>query len=182
MRKLVASLFITLDGVVEAPEQWQLDYFDEEMAAGMGSQIAHEDAVLLGRVTYQEWAGYWPNATDEPYASHINNTQKYVVSTTLDRVPWGTRDNTTLIRGNLREEVTRLQQQPGKNIGVGGSPTLVRSLMQEGLLDELTLLIHPIVVGRGRRLFQDGDAFGKFALAYSKPTRSGVLIATYRPL
>jgi dihydrofolate reductase len=127
MRKVVAGLFITLDGVVESPDQWSLDNFDEDMMAGMTSHIAAEDAVLLGRVTYQEWASYWPSSTDEPYASHINNTPKYVVSTTLDKVEW---KNSTLVKGNLAKEIARLKQQPGKNIGTGGSPTLVQSLLR----------------------------------------------------
>ena len=179
MRKVTAGLFISLDGVVESPDQWQFDHFDEDMMAGMGSQIAAEDTVLLGRVTYQEWAAYWPTSTDEPYASHINNTPKYVVSTTLERVEW---QNSTLIKGSLAEEVTRLKQQPGKTIGVAGSPTLVRSLLQEDLLDELTLMIHPVVVGRGKRLFKDGDALKRLKLVYSKTTRTGVLILTYQPI
>ena len=155
MRKVTAGLFISLDGVVESPDQWQFDHIDEDMMAGMGSQIATEDTVLLGRVTYQEWAAYWPTSTDEPYASHINSTPKYVVSTTLEKVEW---QNSTLIKESLAEEVTRLKQQPGKTIGVAGSPTLVRSLLQKDLLDELTLMVHPVVVGRGKRLFKDGDA------------------------
>jgi len=117
MRKVVAGLFISLDGVTESPDKWQFDHFDEDMMAGMASHIAAEDAVFLGRVTYQEWAAYWPTATDEPYASHINNTPKYVVSTTLDQVEW---KNSTLIKGNLADAVARQKGQPGKNIGVAG--------------------------------------------------------------
>jgi dihydrofolate reductase len=182
MRKVVSGLFISLDGVVESPDKWQFDHFDEDMMAGMGSQIAAEDTVLLGRVTYQEWMPYWPTSTDEPYASHINNTPKYVVSTTLDKVEWGKWNNATLIRGNLAKEISKLRQQPGKNIGVPGSPTLVHSLIQDGLLDELTLMIHPVVVGRGKRLFKDGDALKRWKLIYSKTTRTGVMILTYQPL
>jgi dihydrofolate reductase len=182
MRKVVAGLFITLDGVVESPEKWQLDYFDQDVMAGMGTHIAAEDTVLLGRVTYQEWADYWPTSTDEPYASHINNTPKYVVSTTLDKVEWGKWDNATLIKGELAEEIAKLKQQPGNNIGVAGSPTLVHSLLQDDLLDELTFMIHPIVVGTGKRLFKDGDALKRLKLVYSKPTRTGVLILTYQPV
>ena len=147
----------------------------------MEAAIAEEDTVLLGRVTYQEWL-YWPQVTDDPYANHINNTPKYVVSTTLHRVPWGHQQDAGLIRGNLRQEVMRLKDRPGKNIGVGGSPTLVRSLLADGLLDELTLLIHPIVVGRGKRLFQDGEPLRRFELVHSERTGSGVLVLTYRPL
>jgi dihydrofolate reductase len=182
MRKVVAGLFITLDGVVESPEKWQFDYFDEDVMAGMGAHIAAEDTVLIGRVTYQEWADYWPTSTDEPYASHINNTPKYVVSTTLDKVGWGKWDNATLIKGDLTEEIAKLKQQPGKNIGVAGSPTLVHSLLKDDLLDELTLMIHPVVVGRGKRLFKDSDTLKRLKLVYSKTTRTGVLILTYQSM
>jgi dihydrofolate reductase len=178
MREVVSGLFISLDGVTESPHEWQFDHFDKEMMAEMGAHIARQGAVLLGRVTYQEWASYWPTSTDEPYASHINNTPKYVVSTTLDRVGW---KNSTLIKGNLAEEIASLKQQPGKDIGVAGSPTLVRSLLQNDLLDELTLMIHPVVVGRGKRLFKDGGDLKRLRLVDSKTTSTGVLIATYRP-
>ncbi|MGH9941029.1 MAG: dihydrofolate reductase family protein [Pyrinomonadaceae bacterium] len=177
MRKVVAGLFISLDGVTESPDQWQFDHFDAEMMAHMGAHIAAEETILLGRVTYQEWASYWPTSTDEPYASHINNTPKYVVSTTLDKIEW---KNSTLIKGNLAEEIAKLKQQPGKNIGVSGSPTLVESLLQNDLLDELTLMIHPVVVGGGKRLFKDGRALQRLNLVDSKTTRTGVLIVTYQ--
>jgi dihydrofolate reductase len=182
MRKVVSGLFISLDGVVESPDKWQFDHFDEDMLAAMGSHIAAEDTVLLGRVTYQEWLPYWPTASDEPYASHINNTPKVVVSTTLDKVEWGGWNNATLIRGDLAEEISRLRQQPGNNIGVSGSPTLVHSLIQNDLLDELTLMVHPVVVGNGKRLFKDGDALKRWKLVYAKTTRTGVSILTYQPL
>jgi dihydrofolate reductase len=178
MRKVVAGLFISLDGVTESPDKWQFEHFDDDMMAKMGAHIAAEDTVLLGRVTYEEWVPYWPTSNDEPYASHINNTLKYVVSTTLDKVAW---KNATLIKGNLAEEITRLKQQPGKNIGVAGSPTLVRSLLQGDLLDELTLMIHPVVVGSGKRLFKDGGDLKKLNLVNTETTRTGVVILTYQP-
>lgn len=179
-RKLTAGLFISLDGVTESPEQWQFDHFDEDMMAGLGMQLAGEDTILLGRVTYQEWSAYWPNSTDEPYASHINNIPKIVVSTTLDQVSWGQWDNVTLIKGNLADELARLKQQPGKNVTVAGSTTLTRSLLQADLLDELTLMVHPVIVGRGQRLFNGGGDLKRLQLVYSKPTRTGVMILTYR--
>ena len=179
MRKLISGLFISLDGVTEAPNEWQFDVFDADMSAAMSAHLAAEDTILLGRVTYQEWAPYWPNSSDEPYASHINNTPKYVVSTTLDRVGWGKYDTVTLIKGNPAEEIARLKQQPGQNIGVAGSPTLVRSLLRDELLDELTLMVHPVVVGRGRRLFHDGDDLKRLRLVASQITGSGVAILTY---
>ncbi len=180
MRKVVGSLFIALDGIVEAPNQWQFD-FDEDMMAEMASEMAAVDAMLLGRVTYQEFSTYWPTSTDEPYASHINNAPKYVVSTTLDKVEWGKWNKITLIKGNVAEEIARLKQQPGKNIGTAGSPTLVRSLLQGDLLDELRLWIHPVVAGRGKRLFVDGTDLKRLKLVNSKVTRSGVVVVTYQP-
>jgi dihydrofolate reductase len=178
MRKTVAGLFISLDGVVEAPYKWQFDNFDEDMMAAMGAHIDQEDTILLGRVTYQEWAPYWPTSTDEPYASHINNIRKYVVSTTLDKVEW---QNSTLIKANLAQEIAGLKQQLGKNIGIAGSPTLVNSLLQADLLDELTLMVHPVVVGSGKRLFTEGGELKRLRLVGSKMTRTGVSLLTYQP-
>lgn len=180
MRKVISGLFISLDGVTEAPDQWQFDNFDAEMAAAMGAHIDAEDTILLGRVTYQEWAPYWPTSTDEPYASHINNTPKYVVSNTLDKVEW---KNSTLVKGSsLAETITRLKQQPGKNIGVAGSPTLARSLLQNDLLDELILMIHPVVVGHGKRLFTGESDLKRLKLVNSQTTSTGVVFATYQPV
>ena len=181
MRKVAAWLFISLDGVVESPDQWQFDYFNDEMLAAVESQTASEDTMLLGRVTYQDWEPFWPTSTDEPYASHINKIPKYVVSTTLDKVEWGKWDKPTLIKVNLSEEINKLKRQPGKTIGIGGSPTLVRSLLNENLLDELKLMIHPIVVGSGKRLFTEGSTMKKLKLIDSKTTSTGVVILTYQP-
>src|SRR5262245_22605698 len=111
MRKVVSGLFISLDGVTESPDQWQFDHFDDDMMAALGTYIAETDTVLMGRVTYQEWAPYWPTSTDEPFASFINNVPKYVVSKTLDQVEWGKWDNTRLIKEDLAEAITRLKQQ-----------------------------------------------------------------------
>jgi dihydrofolate reductase len=181
MRKLISGLFISLDGVTESPDQWQFDHFDADMMEAMGAHITSEDTILLGRVTYEEWAPYWPTSTDELYASHINSTPKVVVSRTLDRVAWGNWDNITLIKTNLAEEIARLKNQPGRNIGVSGSPTLVRSLLQQGLLDELTLMVHPVVAGRGKRLFQDGSDLARLRLVHSEATQTGVMLLTYQP-
>jgi dihydrofolate reductase len=130
-------------------------------------------------VTYQEWAPYWPTATDEPFASFINSTPKYVFSSTLDKVEaW---KNSTLIKEDLAQAITQLKQLPGKNIGTAGSPSLVSSLLEQGLLDELILLVHPVVVGHGKRLFQDGDSLKRLNLLSSKTTRTGTVILTYQP-
>src|SRR5579885_2330842 len=114
MRKVIAALFISLDGVVESPDKWQ-EHCDEDMGQAMMEQLNSQDAVLLGRVTYEEWASYWPTATDEPFASYINTTPKYVVSHTLKSVEWS---NSTLLKGHLADELAWLKQQPGKDIGV----------------------------------------------------------------
>jgi dihydrofolate reductase len=182
MRKVASWLFLSLDGVVEAPGEWQpSDVFDEKMIADLEAQTAAEDAMLLGRITYQDWETYWPTSTDEPYASHINKIPKYVVSRTLDKVDWGKWEKPTLIKGNLAEEIAKLKGQPGKNIGVGGSPTLVRSLLRDDLLDELKLMIHPIIVGKGKHLFKDDGDLKRMKLVDSKTTSTGVVILTYQP-
>ena len=179
MRKVTAGLFSSIDGVVEAPDQWQ-SAFDEELGAVLSHMLEEQDAVLLGRVTFTEWAGYWPTSTDEPFASWINSTPKYVASSTLDSVDgWS---NSTLIKGSVADFVRELREQPGGTIGTAGSPSLVRSLVEEGLVDELTLMISPVVAGGGRkRLFPADSAQHAFELVEAKPTSSGTVIATYRP-
>lgn len=179
MRKVVSGLFISLDGVVESPDQWQFDVFDDDMGDAMIKFLADTDTVLLGRVTYQEWAAYWPSATvDNDYAAFINTTPKYVASTTLERVDW---QNSTLIAGEVHQVIERLKREPGANISVQGSPTLVRWLLEADLLDELTLMIHPVVAGRGRRLFRDAGQLKRLELVSSRITGSGVAILTYQP-
>lgn len=180
MRKVTAGLFSSIDGVVEAPNEWQ-PAFDEEMGAALSRMLEEQDAVLFGRVTFTEFAGYWPTSTDEPFATYINSTPKYVASTTLDSV--GQWANSTLIKGPVGDFVSDLRQQDGGTIGTTGSPTLVRSLIAAGLLDELTLMISPLVVGGGRkRLFPGDAALTRFELVHAQPTSSGALIATYRPI
>jgi dihydrofolate reductase len=180
MRKVTAGLFSSIDGVVQAPNEWQ-PAFDEEMGAAMSRMLEEQDAVLLGRVTFTEWAQYWPTSTDEPFASWINSTPKYVASTTLDSVDeWS---NSTLIKGSVADFIADLRQREGGTIGTAGSPSLVRSLIDQGVLDELTLLISPVVAGGGRkRLFPEDAAPSKFELVEGKRTSSGALIATYRPI
>ncbi len=180
MRKVVAGLFSSIDGVVEAPNEWQTS-FDDEMGAALSRMLDEQDTVLLGRVTFAEWAGYWPTSTDEPFASWINNTPKYVASRTLRSVDqWS---NSTLIEGSVADFLADLRSRDGGTIGTAGSPTLVRSLIEQGLVDELTLLIHPVVAGGGRkRLFPEDAALTRLELVESQPTSSGVLIATYRPV
>ena len=181
MRKVVAGEFVSLDGVMESPGEWHFPYFNDEMGEAVGASMAAADAMLLGRVTYQEFASYWPGASseDQPFADYMNNTPKYVVSTTLEEpLEW---NNSTLIKGNVTEEIARLKQQPGKNIGITGSATLVQYLLQEDLLDKLELLIHPVVVGSGQRLFEGGGELKGLRLLESKTFSTGVVYLTYQP-
>lgn len=179
MRKIVAGLFISLDGVVEAPEQWQTPYFNEEMWQAIGAQMAASDTVLLGRRTYEEFANFWPaQPSDDPNRNYFDNTPKLVASTTLETVEW---QNSTLIKGDLAEELTKLKQRPGKNISITGSGTLVGSLLRDGLLDELNLLVCPVFVGRGRRLFEDEGGRVPMKLVRATPFSTGVVSLTYAP-
>jgi dihydrofolate reductase len=180
MRKIVAGLFISLDGVYEAPNLWNFPYFDDEMGQEVGAQMAAVDTMLLGRQTYQEFASYWPNqSSDVEPADFMNSTPKVVVSNTLTSVDdW---QHSTLISGDIAEELRKLKEQPGKNIGITGSGTLVRTLLRDGLLDELHLLVHPIVVGSGKRLFDDTSGKVPLKLVESKTLSTGVLALTYVP-
>jgi dihydrofolate reductase len=151
------------------------------MAEANASGMAAADAMLLGRVTYQEFAAFWPyqNSAEQPFTDYLNNTPKYVVSTTLEEpLEW---QNSTLIKDNVAEAVANLKQQPGKDIGIVGSGTLVRSLLRDGLLDELGLMVHPIVLGSGKRLFEEGGDQKALDLVDSKTFSTGVLNLTYRP-
>lgn len=179
MRKIVAGLFVSLDGVAETPEQWHFPYVDGEMMAALGAQMDAADTMLLGRRTYQEMAAYWPNQSSRevPFADHMNDTPKLVVSSTLDSVDeW---QNSTLINGEVVKELTELKQGSGKNISTTGSITLVRSLLENDLLDELYLLVDPIVVGKGRRLFETEGGPVPLKLTESTILGSGVLSLTY---
>jgi len=181
VRKIVASEFVTLDGVMGLPERWNLAYFNDEMGQAIGEGFASSDAMLMGRVLYEEWAAYWPEQDPEqnPFAAQMNGVQKYVVSTTLEG-PLGWQ-NSTLIQGDVAQEISGLKRQPGKAIAVSGSASLVRSLLRDGLLDELKLMIHPLVVGSGKRLFGEGDDLTKLELVDSKTFATGVVYLTYRP-
>jgi dihydrofolate reductase len=181
MRKVVASEFVSLDGVVESPEKWHFPYFNDQMGDAIGAAMASSDSMLMGRVLYEEWAAFWPNQDpdENPVAARMNGVRKYVVSTTLEEpLEW---QNSTLIGDNVAEEISRLKEQPGKDISISGSPTLVRSLLEEDLLDELRLMVHPIVVGSGKRLFEDGGDQKALQLVDSKIFSTGVLYLSYQP-
>src|SRR3712207_4182340 len=181
MRKVAAAEFVSLDGVMESPDKWHFPYFNEEMGQAIGEGFAASDAMLMGRVNYEEWAAFWPNQDPEenPMAAQMNAMKKYVVSTTLEE-PLGWQ-NSTLIKENVAEEIEKLKDQPGKDIVISGRGTLVRSLLHLGLLDELRLLVHPIVVGGGKRLFEEGEEQTKLELVDSRTFSTGVLYLTYRP-
>ena len=181
MRKVVASELVSLDGVMGSPQDWAFSYSDDEMEQANASGMAASDTLLLGRATYQEFASYWPyqNSADQPYTDYLNSTPKFVVSTTLEEpLEW---QNSTLIKGNLAEEITELKRLPGKDITIIGSAALVQSLLADGLLDELRLMVHPLVLGAGKRLFEDGGDQKALELLDSKMFDTGVLYLTYRP-
>jgi dihydrofolate reductase len=177
MRKIVARLFMSLDGVVGSPDRWVGPYFNEEIGEAVGAVGEVTDAMLLGRRTYEEWADYWPDKTaeDDPYAGFINDVQKFIVSTTLTTVGWR---NSSLLSGDLAEALADLKEQPGTGIGISGSITLIGSLLRMGLLDELVLLVFPVVVGSGKRLFEVDEQV-PLRLVDSKTFQGGVLSLTY---
>jgi dihydrofolate reductase len=178
MRKISANFFISLDGVVESPDKWHFPYFNEEMGQAVEAGMKDSDAMLLGRKTYEEWAAYWPNTSaDEPFSDYINNIPKYVASTTLQTAEW---HNSTLLRGDLATELGKLKSEPGKNIAMSGSITLVRWLLANDLLDELRLLVHPIVVSQGQRLFLDEIGNKPLKLASATTFETGVLNLVYQ--
>jgi dihydrofolate reductase len=179
MRKIIAGLFISLDGVVESPEKWQFPYYNDETGQALGSSMSASDTLLLGRRTYQEFAAVWPaRGTADPVGAYMNNTPKLVVSTTLKTTDW---ENSTLLGGDVADELGELKQQSGKNINITGSITLVRSLLREGLLDELQLLVCPIVLGHGQRLFHDWREQLPLKLQDAKTFSTGVLSLSYTP-
>jgi dihydrofolate reductase len=164
---------------MEKPEEWSFFYSNDEMEEANAAGMASSDAMLLGRVTYEEFAAFWPyqDRTEQPYTDYLNDTPKYVVSRTLDEpLEW---QNSTLIKGNVAEEVSRLKEQPGKDIGIVGSGALVRSLLAEDLLDELRLMVHPIVLGREKRLFEEGGDQKALKLVDSRSFSTGVVYLTY---
>jgi dihydrofolate reductase len=178
MRKLTAGLFHSVDGVVEAPNLWQFDSFDDQLGALLGRVIADTDTVILGRVGYGEWSGYWPNASaDMEFAGFINNVPKFVASRTLkDPLAW---QNSTLISGDLEAFVRDLKGRKGGDIAVMGGISLVRQLLFAGLLDELTLITHPVVAGAGRRLFEPTDPTTRLELRTTLRTTKGNVVSTY---
>jgi dihydrofolate reductase len=185
MRKIVVSEFLSLDGVMEDPGGaekyqhggWTVPYWNDELGAFKTEELFASDALLLGRVTYQGFAAAWPSMTDEAgFADRMNSNHKYVVSATLDKAEWGPA---SIVEGDLVEELTKFKQQPGGDILVAGSATLVQALMRHRLVDELRLEVYPIVLGAGKRLFGD-DSYTKLELVSEQATSTGVLLLVYR--
>jgi len=180
VRKIKSHFFISLDGVVESPDQWHFPYFDDEMGDAVGAGFATTGAILMGRVLYDEWAPYWPGHADEPFGDVINSIQKYVVSDTLRTAEW---QNTEVIGGDVAaRKLTDLKAQDGGDITMSGSATTVRWLLREGLLDELNLLVHPILVGDGlARLFPPDEPSAPLELLSAQTFKTGVLNLSYAP-
>lgn len=184
MRSLIVTENITLDGVIDASEGWFVPSGSEdaddmaEMAEVVQRHMATADALLVGRVTFEELRGYWPHQVDDPtgVADYLNATTKYVISSSLQDPRW---QHTTVLSGPVEDEVAALKAAPGEDITVTGSITLVHALSATGLVDEYRLFVYPVVLGRGRRLFErTTDA--RLALVEARPFRSGVLLLRYR--
>jgi dihydrofolate reductase len=177
MRKIKSNFFISLDGVVEAPDRWHFPYFDDEMGAMIGAGFATTGAMLMGRVLYEEWAAYWPEHADAPLGDVMNSMKKYVVSDSLRAAEW---QNSELISGDVAQRLRDLKSTDGGDITMSGSATTVRGLLREGLVDELILLVHPIVVGGGlARLFPADEPQLPLELLSSQTFESGVLHLRY---
>ena len=177
MRKIRSYFFISLDGVVESPDKWHFPYFDDQMGEAVGAGFATADALLMGRVLYNEWASYWPEHGGEPFGDVMNSIKKYVVSNSLQAAEW---QNSEIIRGDVAKKLIEIKDQDGGDIAISGSGTTVRWLLREGILDELNLLVHPIVVGGGQaRLFPPDESSIPLKLARAETFNSGVLNLTY---
>jgi dihydrofolate reductase len=193
MRKIVVFNSLTLDGVMQAPGRpdedrrggfehggWATSYADPVMAGAAGEGMARGGGLLFGRRTYEDFYSVWPNRTDNPFTEVLNKSQKYVASTRLvEPLPWS---NSTLLKGDVPEAVARLKEESGGDLVILGSGELIRSLLPRNLVDTYILLIHPLVLGSGRRLFADGGETARFKLVDTKPTTTGVVIATYVPV
>jgi dihydrofolate reductase len=176
--KLVVTQFMTLDGVIGEPQNWSFPYWSDETQNFKVNELQNTDAHLLGRITYQGFAASWPEQTDEDgFADRMNSLPKYVVSTTLKKAEW---NNSHIISQNVADEISKLKQQPGGNLLVAGSADLLKTLMKHDLVDEYYLLMYPIVLGEGLRLFPDGMA-ATLRLTESKPMGNGVILLRYEP-
>jgi dihydrofolate reductase len=176
MRKIIESTLVSLDGVIGDPHLWAMNYFDNEAQEDSLEMLLASDAMLMGRRTYEIFAGVWPARTGD-YADRMNNIRKYVFSSTLERADW---NNSTIIRGDVAAEVAKLKQQDGQALVMYGHGPLGQTLLEHGLLDELRFSIHPILVGSGRLLFREGEK--TILKLIAKKTRgTGVVVLSYQP-
>jgi dihydrofolate reductase len=183
MRKITAGLFISLDGVVAAPDQWHFPYFNDEMGAAVDAVFTSSDTMLLGRKTYDDHAGAWPEreaegGEDAEFAKVLGDARKIVVTRQRPELTWR---NSELLEGDLVEAVTALKHEPGGSIAISGSVSVVRQLLAAGVLDELHLLVHPIAVRKGMRLFDEGEPPIPLKLLSSQTFTTGVLHLVYGP-
>lgn len=187
MRKIIVTEFMTLDGVIEAPGGdetphphggWQFKYDSAEAGKYKTDELSSVDALLLGKTTYETFAGYWPSQAGEEFAKPINQMPKYVVSKSLQTADW---NNSHILR-DVATDVAALKNSDGGNILVYGSATLVKSLLHHDLIDELRLMIYPLTIGGGLRLFDDKRELKKFELKHSRATDNGILILEYQPI
>ena len=180
MRKIVSGLFISLDGVTEAPDQWHFPYFNDEMGEAVSSNIDRCDALLFGRKTFEEVAGFWPNADQEdPFTRYINDTQKYVVSNTVHDPEW---QPSSVIRGDVMTEIRKLKEQPGKDLVLFAGASLASTFIELDMVDEYRLYIHPLVLGNGISLFKDLSVERRLKLLHAKAFPSGVVLLQYARL
>jgi dihydrofolate reductase len=175
MSNLIVTEFLSLDGVMDSP-MWTMPYWNDEIAGFKGEETSANQVMLLGRVTYEGFAQAWPDSQDEG-APYFNGARKYVVSNTLDKADW---NNSHIIRGDLPTEINKLKQQHSEDIVVHGSGLLVESLMQHDLIDRYRLLIYPVVLGKGKRLFPDGFQT-TLKLVKTQAFSSGVTALIYEP-
>ncbi len=176
-RTLAATMFMSLDGVVESPDKWSFPFWSDETQKFKLDEVRSTDALLLGRVTYEGFAAAWPGRKDsDGFADRFNSIPKFVASRTLRKLEW---NNSHLIKGDLATEVSKLKQQPGQDIVIHGSPTLIQSLLPHDLIDEFRLLVYPLVLGRGRRLFDEGSQ-ASLNLVESEAFSKGVAKLVYR--
>jgi dihydrofolate reductase len=178
MRRVVWSEYISLDGVVDEPGEWSIPYFSDDLAKYKHDELLASDALLLGRITYEGFAAAWPTMEEieGEFAVRMNTLPKYVASTTLEAAEW---NNSTVIRENVPGEVSKLKQQAGNDILIGGSGALALTLMEHDLIDEIRMLVHPIAVGAGKRLFEGANAPVALKLVDTQSFDSGVVALTY---
>jgi dihydrofolate reductase len=179
VRKIKSNFFISLDGVVESPDKWHFQYFNDEMGDAVSAGFATADALLMGRVLYNDWAAYWPEHAAEPFGDVMNSIKKYVVSNSLQTAKW---QNSEIVSGDVARKLTDIKAQDGGDIVMSGSPTTVRWLLHEGFIDELNLLVHPIAVGEGMaRLFPPDEPRIRLELLSAQTFKTGVLNLSYAP-